>query len=403
MTKPPRKRKAPVIQSKFLDDYLLYNAGNEVPANYHRFAILALAGALLECRVWFSWEYSTYTPNLYVGLIGPQGLRKSTAASIARDTLREADPEHPFAFSAMSKESFIKKMARPESKRSFRLGDETIVYEPLTWIVMELKHSLNINPSAMVDWLTHVYDGADTSSETIKREEEKVGRPTLTLLACETTDWIVDKLRMNLISGGFSRRLLYIVEDDYPQRVAQPKVPKGGYEARARVVKRMARMKELSGQAKFTARASEWYVAWYEGVQPPNTKFARAWYSSKHVQLIKLAIILAAAEDGTLMIDTRHLETALALLDSMEPRMFTLVAMSGRNPLVAPAYALLAELEKAPMTEHKARRMLFEWVGPREVEELLRHMQQVKDIKIGREGDGPAMVSLMAPGRVAGA
>lgn len=380
--------------SKFLDDYLLYNAGNEVPMNYHRFAILALAGALLECRVWFSWEYATYTPNLYVGLIGPQGLRKSTAASIAHNTLKAADPDHPFAMSAMSKESLIKKMARPESKKSFDQDGKLIVYEPLTWILYEMKHSLAINPSALVDWLTHVYDGSDSSSETIKRSEEKVERPSLTLLACETTDWIVDRLRQNLISGGFSRRLLYVIEDDYPERVAQPKVPKGGYEALERVKKRMTRMKTLTGLARFAPKASDWYVDWYNNVKPPPSKFGRAWYSSKHVQLIKLAMILAAADDGTLVLEVKHLKGGLALLDSIEKRMFTLVAMSGRNPLVAPSFALLGELEKAPMPEHKARRFLFEWAGPREVEELLRHMQQVRDIKIERNEAGHSMVVL---------
>lgn len=378
----PKKPVRPEDSSKFLTDYLHYNSGNEVPPNYHRFAILALAGALLECRVRFSWEYATYTPNLYVGLIGPQGLRKSTAATIAKETLEAVDPGHPFAMSAASKESLIQKMSRPEGKKSFRQGEKTIVYEPLTWILFEMKHSLAINPSALVDWLTHVYDGSDSSSDTIKRREEKVERPTLTLLACETTDWIVDRLRMNLISGGFSRRLLYVVEDDYPERIAQPKVPPGGYEALARVKKRMAKMMTMEGMAKFSPKAALWFVHWYEKTPPRPGKFARAWDSSKHVQLIKIAIILAAADDATLTIEVKHLRCAMTLLDSIEPRMFTLVAMSGRNPLVAPAYALIGELEKGPMPEHEARRLLFEWVGPRECGDLLQHMQQVRDIKI---------------------
>lgn len=394
-----RRPKGPVeleLSSPTLRDYALYQSGNEAPVSYHVFSLLAMAGALLECRVWLNWEYDNYVPNLYVCLVGPQGARKSTAAKGARNLLLQVDPGHPMGDPIISKESIITQLSSPEAKMSYQWGDKTFVYEPVTLVVTELKNSLAINPFSLVDWLTHVYEGENTSSKTVKRGREEVAHPVITLLACETTDWLVDKLRCSLISGGFSRRMLFVVEDKYGERIANPKIPPGGHEALARVRKRMENLKSLTGEVVMAKPARKWFDHWYETVQAPNHKMGRAWYTSKHVQLVKLAMILAALDDGERKVELRHLKQALCLLDATEPGMFRLLAMAGRNPLLAPTYELLSQLEAGPMDEHLARQVLFEWCSAREVEELLRHLQLTRQIVVGRNGDGSAVVKLAA-------
>jgi len=387
--------------SPFLDDYLFFNSGNEVPANYSKFALLVMAAALLEARVWFDWNYSTFDANLYVGLVGPQGLRKSTAAGLAKDLLLSVDDTHPFSEPIFTKEATIRTLSQPDAKRSTTRNGTTLIYEPLTFVLFELKDSLAINPAVPVNWLTSAYDGKGGSgSNTIKRGVEKVEKPLINLLCCETTDWIVGKFRENILSGGISRRLLLVVEDDYPDPIAEPKVPKGGREAYERVKKRLEFLAKAQGQSDLNAEAREWFNDWYEKKVPPPGKFAKAWYSSKHEPLLKLAMILALADDESYKIGVRHLKTAMALLDSIEPRMLTLVAMSGRNPLLAPCYTLLGELKKGPMAESAARRIVFEFAAPREIEELLRHMVATRLIKMGAPDNGDRRVSLYRNGTV---
>lgn len=393
MKKPPAELK---LTSPTLRDYALFQSGNESPVAYHVFSLLAMAGALLECRYWLNWEYGRYVPNLYVCLVGPQGSRKNTAAVGARSLLLEADPGHPMGDPVISKEAAITQLSSPESNMSYLWEDKTFTYQPITFVCTELKNSLAINPFSLVDWLTHIYEGENTSSKTIKRGRESVEHPVVTLLACETTDWLVDKLRCSLISGGFSRRMLFVVEDHYGARIANPRVPEGGHEARARVVERFRVLKGLTGPVEMAKPARKWFDKWYESMKAPTHKMGQAWYSSKHVQLVKLAMILTALDDGTRVIKLGHFQQALALLDYVEPAMFRLLAMAGRNPLLAPTYELLSQLEKGPMDERQARQVLFEWCSAREVGELLQHLQMTNQIGVHRNGNGSAMVKLVA-------
>lgn len=381
--------------SPFLTDYLFYNSGNEVPASYHTFSLLAISAALLSGRVWHSWNYDAYDPVLYVGLIGPQGLRKSSAAGIAKRLLLDVHPDHPLGESTFSKEAAIKDLSQPDAKEVSRRKGKEVVYEPMTFILPEMMHSIGINPTAVVEWLTAVYDGANSGSNTIKRGKEKVEKPVINLLFCTTTDWIVSKFRDNLLSGGISRRMLLVVEEDYPNPIANPRIPKGGEKALARVRKRLEWLRDVEGESHFSKEGRAWFDKWYEHKRPPMGKFARAWYSSKHVQLIKLAMVLAGADDQTLEIGVKHLELAMSLLDSIEPRMLTLISMGGQNRQLAPCYALTIELAKGPLPETKARRILFDFVTSRETDEILRHLQMSKQISISPTSDGDSVVKLL--------
>lgn len=387
--------------SPFLDDYVYYNSGNECPTNYHKMALLVASAALLECRVWMPWsgkgkskrEFDVYYPNMYGGLIGPQGLRKSSALGIVSGLLKEVDPEHPFSDSVVSKESVIKKLSEPDATRGFRLGDSTIQFQPLTFFLREFKHSCAINSSGLIDFLTHIYDCADTSSDTIRRGQERVEKPVPNLLICETTDWIVENMRKGLLTGGWARRWLPVVCDEPARLVAFPTITEKQLAARARVVKKMAYLKEAKGVVRLSDRAAAWYTDWYDNKKAPdNSEAVKGFYSSKHVLLHKIAMVLALADDRTLVLEPKHYLLALAFVDELEPGLFSLYAMAGRNNLTAPAYLLLRALGDGPLPEERVRKMIFEWT--RDVDLVLDHLQRTKEIVLKENGTTGYLVHL---------
>jgi len=365
----------------FISDYLFYNSGNEAPRNYHAFALMVVGASMLARRVWVPWKYFNTYPNLYVLNVGAQGLRKSTAKDIAKALHLEVQPTAQIAASVMSREAIVKYMAGDDNMQVYR--DENGImkeYHPLTFYINELKNFLSINPTGMIDFLTDIYDVRVFDARTIKHDLEVIPEPVLNILACETDEWIVDKLRMNVISGGFSRRFIYVVEYDEPARISDPKPPEGGLEALERVRDALKRLQTYAGPMRWHPDAWAWYDNWYTKLKLPEQAFLQGYYRSKHIQLQKIALINTLAETGEMLLTKDQLECALAMLDSIEPNIAALGAQVGKNPLAAPTFQLLRLLERGPLKEYIVRKKLYNFCLPKDYDTILDHLIRTKQV-----------------------
>src|SRR6266536_886512 len=210
----------------FMQNYLAYNVNNECHRNYHLWTALLLLASATQKRVYVPYGYLNIYPNLYVCLVGRQGFRKSTAKDIGRDLLTSAFPDLPLAPSVQSREDIIKFMSSDECLFSYT--DETGAVKelrPFVMFVNELKNFLSINPAASIEFLTDIYDRDVFDSSTIKRGLEKITNPCVNILACETPSWITEKLKAQVISGGFSRRMIFVYETTRGPKISFPRLP----------------------------------------------------------------------------------------------------------------------------------------------------------------------------------
>ncbi len=201
----------------FLKDYLFYNEQNECPRDYHIWSALVILAAAAGRRVYWRRGYSDMHPMLYVTLVGKMGTRKSTAKDIAMDLFCEALPDVPLGSATQSKEQIVQFLASPECMRAMNINGEPIEYRPMMFFVNELKNWLAYNPGGMIAFLTDIYDRKYFDAGTIKRGLEKIVNPCINILACETPEWIIDQLKLKIISGGFQRRMLYVYKTDEEQ------------------------------------------------------------------------------------------------------------------------------------------------------------------------------------------
>jgi len=71
----------------FLRDYVDYTSHSEAPLAYHVFSALCGIGALLNRRVWINMGYYRVFPALGIIILGPSGIKKTSAANIIVDLL----------------------------------------------------------------------------------------------------------------------------------------------------------------------------------------------------------------------------------------------------------------------------------------------------------------------------
>lgn len=370
--------------NSFLADYLFYNSGNECQENYHIWSAIVAAAVQLQRRVWLPFEYYDIHPNLYVVLVGKQGNRKSTAKDIMRDLVVDVNPNLPVSKSVMSREKICQFLGTDDARRVYQdhLG-ETIEYRPIFLCVNELKNFLSINPQGMVEFLTDIYDRKLFDVGTKNAGNDFIPNPCVNLLACETPEWIAERMKEKIISGGFSRRVIYIYEFSERKRIPFPTIPNGGLEAWERVKNTLRRMQTYSGPMSWHPSAREWYAKWYIALKAPATPVLGAFYESKHIQMLKVAMILELADRGKLELTIPSLETASALVDVIEPGIAEIGLTVGRNELVIATRNMFHVIRAngGIIPEKRLQSLMFSDMSPMEFQSTLQHMITTEQLK----------------------
>ena len=367
----------------FLSDYLLYNSGNECPKNYHIWSALALLSSIVSHKVLIESGYYITRPNLYVCLVGEQGSRKSAAKDIARDILKDEFPGVPMSYAVMSKEAITKFLGSSDSVRAYTDWKGILTeYHPFSMFINELKNFIGINPTGMIDFLTDIYDRKVFDVGTKNKGDDLVPNPYLVLLACETPEWIVSKLKADIISGGFSRRVIFVYETDEVIRIPFPTITPEMANSRARFITRLHQIEKITGVFVWSNEARSFYDQWYQTLVYPTDPIMRGYFRSKHIQLLKVTMLLSLADRLSLVIERETLEVALALLDSIEPNMAKLSCGVGRNELAQPTNKLLEYIQMSGeiVSEKDLLRFCYRDMSPQEVFSVLQHLEKTEQI-----------------------
>lgn len=376
----------------FITEYLAFNSGNECARNYHIWSALVVLAATVHKRVWISQGYHSVYPNLYVGLIGDMGSRKSSAKDIACDLFQSTFPDYPMLTSVQSREDIIKYMASDKCAYSFKDASGTIIeVRPIVGFINELTNFLSIDPVKTVVFFTDIYSGKRFNCSTIKHGLQDLVNPCVNLLACETPDNITSKLKSNIISGGFARRIVYIYETTRSKPIAFPERPTEHQEMWARLKQHLLHIVTLSGEFSWTADARKFYTDYYENLMTtlPDDKIMAGYRSSKGDQLFKVAMGLALSEESpNLVMRQDLLERALAMLDVIEVNMPKLSMAAGRNELALPMQKAMEVLDTqlAPnqgwMALKTFKRILSKEMQPMEIDMVLKFMKDTDQIYV---------------------
>ena len=369
-----------------LRDFWTYCSCYEIPRNYAIWAGVGLLSATINRKVYVRQGDILLHGNMYLCLVGEQGGKKSTAKDFARDFFVDAFPDAPLGAAMQSREEIIKYLASQESTRSYKNEDGALVeYHPYAFFINELKNFLSYNPAGMVEFLTDIYDRKSFDARTLKRGAELIINPSVSILACETPNWIIEKLKLNIIAGGFSRRMVYVYEIEDPRTVVEiakprPKITQEAREAEKRIRQHLLKINTLAGEFKWHPEAEKFWDEWYIQNRRtlPNDPIMRGYRRTKDVQLLKTTMAVAASyPEPRLLLTVPHLEESLAMLDTIEVNMPKLSVAAGRNPLAVPQQKLLEAVEAngGKMERRELMRRMGNEMNPMELMSVIRFLQ----------------------------
>ncbi len=393
----------------FMDDYVYYHSFYEIPRNFIYWAAIALLGAVVNRKVHFRHGDIIIHGNVYVMLVSPQGISKSTPCDFARRFFKLACPDYYIGASTQSAEDIVSTMAKPDFARAYTDENgqptELRVY---SFFINEFKNFVAYAPSRMLAFLTDIYDRVDSfDSSTIKRGVESITNPCLNILACENPQWLINNLKNDVVSGGFSRRIIYVYEMERSEPKAFIDLTPAAVDARDRIVQHLVAARSVVGQFKWSNDGRKWYEPWYNNKQRnlPNNPLMAGYVGTKHVQLFKVAMLLDAASTKPMFLLTAELlERALAFLNIIEENMPRLSQAAGRNELAAIQQRAMELIQQSGgwMSEKDLKREVEVDCNWNEAASMLRHLEETEQLE-RREWkfpDGKTRWMLFLPGKM---
>lgn len=364
-----------------------YTKLSEPPPNFHAWSAIAVISALLGKKCFMPQGLFTVFPNLYVILVGDPGTRKSTAMNVAK-RLTKLVERVPIAPESSTREALIDDMAK--NKVTWEMDGKDISYWQSSAFVGELEQFFggkHIN-SQMVGFLTAIWDEPEFKERTRKGGEVKIRNPYFSLLGCCTPGWMNDKLKNDVISDGFSRRGIFVLEKNLNCSNPDPVITPEEEAALVLLEKEVQRIFLVAGRFSYTTEARFLWIAEYNKIREEAKHYStkvQHYFSSKHILAQKIAMCLSAATRNDRIIDSIVLRAAFEFLGETEKTLDEVFSGVGRNELKAQAdkvYQHIAKTEETGLTKGQLLGMCYGDVNTQELDEILNALTGQNLVKL---------------------
>lgn len=279
-------------------------ADTENPIAFHRWTLISSIAASLGRNIYLPFGVDQLYPNLFICLIGPSASRKSHSISVGRKLLTAAQYQK-FACSKTSKEKFIEDLAigfdmlnDTEAQMAELLSlpeDERAPCEVLI-SAGELEDFMGRNNGEFISMLTNLYDPQPSYSiRKIRSQSTYVHQPCINLLGGATNTTFNNTFPPEIAGQGFLSRLILVYGGGPRQKIAWPKQP--DKEILDYISASLLRIRKImTGQFDFSKEAYDAIAEIYTGIEPLDDIRFESYNGRRHVHLLKLCMVYAAAD-----------------------------------------------------------------------------------------------------------
>lgn len=308
-----------LIDDSWLHEYLRYTQGQESPQEFHMWTGLSIIAAVLGRNVWLDRGYYKLFPNIYVMLVAEPGICKKSVATSIGVSLLQALPDPPYVFAQkVTPERLIQALSEQleVEGQHLRLDSSAFVYAPEASVFLGKRHG----DDDLLALLTTFYDCPDRwSYETKTQGKLELHNVCLNMLAATTPEWLKAAVPPDAAGGGFASRIVFVYAERPSKLVPFPELSSDDLVRKQRLIHDLQQIQAMRGTFSITNDARTVYSVWYEENAKREVDPALAPYlQRKPDTILKLAMVLAAAEADILVIERRHILAALNVYKAVE-------------------------------------------------------------------------------------
>lgn len=315
----------------WITGYLRYTENTESPTSYHTWAAISVIAGALQRRVYIQWGFETLYPNFYIVLVGPSGrTRKGVALSIAKDMLTKVPTISVAPESTSGREAIILAMKRASTNFQDPENNTVRFHCALTAFSEELSVFLGQGDTKLLANLTDWYDSkSDWSYETIGRGKDSLQGLCFNMLGATAPDWLQSMLPQEAVGGGFTSRVIFVVEDRKGKTVPEYDLTAEDEQLGDALARDLERISQIAGRFTFSEGARQAYVSWYKeqdrllasGAPAVDDSRFAGYCERRATHLRKLMAILSVSRSNELLIEEVDFKRALTILKATEVKM----------------------------------------------------------------------------------
>lgn len=306
----------------------------------HKWAALSTIASALRKKVHLSLGRIRVYPNMYVVFVGePGGPRKSQAINYSNSFLTDV-PEVEISADAITPQALLEDLET--AAKNEQMPDGSIFeHTSLTVNSREFESFLGqkTDNTKMINILTDLFDSQEVPwrYRTKKSGSNTLPSVFLNILAATTPESISVSLPSTAIGTGLTSRIMFIWAEKKHKKVTTPTETEREKRLREKLAKDLYLISRLVGEYNFSEDCYRRWDEWYQNFdeRSPNRickdPLFNGWYERKPLYIQKLAMVCAASSSDNLVIEWRHIERALALVEEAEIPMPNVFRAVGRS------------------------------------------------------------------------
>lgn len=387
----------------FFEAYNTYRKDTESHQNFHLWSAVYAISCLLGRKCFLPQGVYTIYPQLYVIIVGEAATRKSTAANIAKRIIRDVGTV-PMAPTSTSREALVDFMAK-KGQIKYSIAGKDYAYHQVAAFANEFDTFVggqHVNKS-IITFMTDIWDENPYVDLTRKSGSVEVPEPYFSLLGCCVPAWFESSVKGDLITGGFTRRTVFVYEEELDHLEAWPQGNSVSQnEVWPMLIEEAKRINKMTGEFTYTPAAIDLQSKMYEEQMSKRRNVdekVKSYYSSRHDLLKKLCICLSAGFGDSMVVDASIVQLADELLARTENRLEKLFRGVGRNELKGHSERIVeAVRKKGPtgVTNRDLIRTFYSDLSLQELEEVLMVLVRTGQLRM-RPGADPTIIEYTTP------
>jgi hypothetical protein len=308
----------------WIDDYMKMTKNSEPPDSYRLWTAISTIAAVLERKVWMKWQELIY-PNMYIVLVGPPSARKSFAMGQGEDFLFKLKDKINLAPNSSTFPDLAQRLA--SSKKKFTTPDGGLhSHNSLTAFSKEMLSLLRKGDDleSIVGFFIECFDCKFYEKGTKTQGTDRIEAPWFNWLAGIQPDTLRSPKYFPSIAKvqGLLSRMVFVVEHKMQYRVLDPRETKEEGKLKGRLLTRLKKINELTGEFHVSDCWVEAWKEWYSKY-PMSVGNARlAHYAArKPLYIQKLCIVCSASRSLEMTITAEDFNRAMLILSTAEKRM----------------------------------------------------------------------------------
>jgi Protein of unknown function (DUF3987) len=388
----------------FVESVLYYTKDSESPRRYYYWSALAAIAAVVKDNVYLDRYYSKLYPNIYVLLVGRSGLRKGPPVNLAKYLVTSVNNTKLYA-GRVSIQGVIADLSKTKTSKN---GGPPNTDANGFLVASEFASFIIRDPDALTI-LTDLYDRHynETGWTYLLRNtpEEKLSKPTITLLGASNEIHLTDAIPKNAIGGGFIARTFIVYANKKAGVNSLMEKPEDTI-PRETLIQKLAEIANCKGPFVLSEDAKKLYDMWYKRLQDMEdlADDETGTLERLHDHVLKTAMLISLSNRTNLEIEMGDIKEAITACQAFTPaaRRINLMQLGVAKSAPGTSALLMALINSAngQISRTIALQKYWTYFSAPELDAIVEDLvaQKAITVKLGRDDVGrPEVLYILNP------